>query len=112
MIHTKKRLKGRRGLHGQRFGKDILLQGPDPAKAAAFYVHLLGFEITAETPEMISLEGQRISLFIEKGPTLGPVLEVTVPNVEDAKRRLVNNGCQIVKDEPDFPRCYVKDPQA
>jgi hypothetical protein len=19
-------------------------------------------------------------------------------------------GCEIVKDEPDFPRCYVKDP--
>ncbi len=26
------------------------------------------------------------------------------------KLRLVKNGCEIVKDEPDFPRCYVKDP--
>ena len=93
------------------FGKDILLQAPDPARAAAFYVHLLGFSITAETPEMVSLQGPRISLFIEKGPSLGPVLEVTVANVEDAKRRLVNNGCEIVKDEPAFPRCYVKDAQ-
>jgi hypothetical protein len=24
--------------------------------------------------------------------------------------RLVKNGCTIVKDEPEFPRCYVKDP--
>jgi hypothetical protein len=38
------------------------------------------------------------------------VLEVTVDSVEEAKRRLVENGCEIVKDEPDFPRCYVKDP--
>jgi len=22
----------------------------------------------------------------------------------------VAKGCQVVKDEPDFPRCYVKDP--
>jgi hypothetical protein len=22
----------------------------------------------------------------------------------------VKNGCEIVKDEPDFPRCYLKDP--
>jgi hypothetical protein len=22
----------------------------------------------------------------------------------------VKNGCEVVKDEPDFPRCYVKDP--
>jgi hypothetical protein len=41
---------------------------------------------------------------------LGPVLEVTVENVADAKVRLVKNGCEIVKDEPDFPRCYVRDP--
>ena len=49
-------------------------------------------------------------MFIERGPTLGPVLEVTVPNVEEARIRLVNSGCAIVKDEPDFPRCYVQDP--
>ena len=59
---------------------------------------------------MVSLHGPRINLFIERGPALGPVLEVTVDSVEAAKRRLVNNGCQVIKDEPDFPRCYVKDP--
>jgi len=41
---------------------------------------------------------------------VGPVLEVTVDNVVDAKQRLVGEGCEVVKDEPDFPRCYVKDP--
>jgi len=29
---------------------------------------------------------------------------------EEAKLQLVKNGCVIVKDEPDFPRCYIKDP--
>jgi hypothetical protein len=33
-----------------------------------------------------------------------------VDDVEEAKLRLVKNGCNIVKDEPEFPRCYVKDP--
>jgi len=37
------------------------------------------------------------------------VLEITVDNVEEAKKRLVQNGCVIVKDEPEFPRCYVQD---
>jgi hypothetical protein len=91
------------------FGTDILIQAEHPAKAAAFYVEQLGFEITGETP-MISLHGKHINLFIERGPALGPVLEVTVGSVEEAKARLVENGCQIVKDEPAFPRCYVKDP--
>jgi len=92
------------------FGTDILIQANDPKKAALFYVQQLGFEITDEKTNMIGLHGQHINLFIERGPALGPVLEVTVANVEQAKLRLVKNGCEIVKDEPDFPRCYVKDP--
>ena len=93
-----------------KFGTDILIQAPDPGEAAGFYVKHLGFEITDENPNMISLHGEHINLFIERGPTLGPVLEVTVDNVAEAKLRLVKGGCEIVKDEPDFPRCYVKDP--
>ena len=95
---------------GNNFGSDILIQSPDPRQAAAFYVDQLKFAITGETAEMISLHGNHINLFIERGPALGPVLEVTVADVEEAKSRLVEHGCEIVKDEPDFPRCYVKDP--
>lgn len=93
-----------------RFGSDILIQAPDPKKAALFYVTHLGFEITDNNPKMLGLHGKYINLFIEPGPPLGPVLEVTVGNVGEAKQRLVAAGCEVVKDEPDFPRCYVKDP--
>jgi hypothetical protein len=92
------------------FGSDILIQSEDPGQAAAFYVNQLGFEITGETPNMISLHGPQINLFIERGPKLGPVFEVTVASVEEAKTRLTKQGCEIVKDEPNFPRCYVRDP--
>jgi len=92
------------------FGSDILIQAQDPKNAASFYIQQLGFQITDEAPDLISLHGKQINLFIERGPALGPVLEVTVANVEEAKLRLVKNGCEIVKDEPDFPRCYVRDP--
>jgi predicted enzyme related to lactoylglutathione lyase len=91
------------------FGTDILIQAQDPRQAAAFYVNQLGFTITGEEP-MLSLHGEHINLFIEQGPPLGPVLEVTVQNVEEAKGRLLKNGCVIVKNEPDVPRCYVRDP--
>lgn len=92
-----------------KFGTDILIQALDPKAAAAFYVKHLRFEITGEEP-MISLHGDHINLFIEKGPPLGPVLEVTVADVAEARARLVANGCKVVKDEPAFPRCYVEDP--
>src|ERR1700692_2645166 len=90
-----------------RFGADILIQAPDPKKAALFYVNHLRFEITDNNPKMIGLHGQHINLFIEHGHPLGPVLEVTVDNVVDAKQRLVEEGCEVVKDERDFPRCYM-----
>lgn len=92
------------------FGKDILLQAPDKKAAAEFYVKQLGFTITGEHDKWIDLHGDHINLFIEEGPALGPVLEVTVGDVEEAKRRLVAGGCEIVKDEPEFPRRYVRDP--
>jgi len=92
------------------FGTDILIQAPDPAQAAAFYVDQLGFTVTGTDPNMISLHGKHINLFIERGSALGPVLEVTVPNVAEAGQRLVDRGCEVVKDEPEFPRCYLRDP--
>ena len=69
-----------------------------------------GFTITDKHPRMIGLHGKNINLFIEPGPALGPVLEVTVRDVKEATRRLVENGCAVVKDVPEFPRTYVKDP--
>jgi predicted enzyme related to lactoylglutathione lyase len=92
------------------FGTDILIQAQDLKSAANFYVNQLGFEVTAEEPNLISLHGKHINLFIERGPALGTVLEVTVASVEEAKLRLVKNGCKIIKDEPAFPRCYIQDP--
>jgi hypothetical protein len=60
---------------------------------------------------MIALHARHINLFIEPGPPLGPVLEVIVDNVQKARARLMKNGCELIKDEPEFPRCYIRDPQ-
>ena len=92
------------------FGTDILIQAEDPRKAADFYVQELGFVITDNNPKMIGLHGENINLFIEPGPALGPVFEVTVKNLTEALPRLQKKGCQVIKDEPNVPRVYVKDP--
>ena len=91
------------------FGTDILIQVEDVEEAASFYVDQLGFTVTGREPQMVSLHGSNVNLFIETGTALGPVLEVTVENVEEAKIRLVRNGGEIIKDEPGHPRCYIKD---
>jgi hypothetical protein len=102
--------EGSEALVANTFGTDILIQAEDPLKAADFYVKELGFSITDTNPKMIGLHGEKINLFIEPGPALGPVLEVTVKSVKDAKANLTKKGCKIIKDEPHFPRCYVRDP--
>lgn len=53
------------------FGTDILIQSPDPIKAAAFYVEQLGFTITGDRP-MLSLHGKNITLFIEQARRSAP----------------------------------------
>ena len=53
------------------FGKDILIQAQDPKRAAFVYVEHLGFEITDETPNITSLQAERINLFIERRPSVG-----------------------------------------
>jgi hypothetical protein len=92
------------------FGTDILIQAKNPKKAADYYVEELGFEITDPNPKMIGLHGPNINLFIEPGPPIGTVLEVTVKSVKEAKARLKKKGCRIIKDEPNVPRTYIKDP--
>lgn len=91
------------------FGTDILIQVNDPKAAARFYVKELGFEITGESADMISIHGKNINFFIARGPMLGPVLDLSVGDVEATKRRLEAAGCKIVKDEP--PHVYILDPQ-
>jgi predicted enzyme related to lactoylglutathione lyase len=93
------------------FGRDILIQAEDAEAAARFYVEQLGFRVTDPNPKMIGLSGPNITLYIEPGPALGPVLEVFVDDVEAAKRRLVEAGATIIKDEPAVPRVYLRDPQ-
>jgi catechol 2,3-dioxygenase-like lactoylglutathione lyase family enzyme len=93
-----------------KFTRDIIIRTEDPHAAAAFYVEELGFKVTDENPDLVSLLGDGINFFIERGPGHGPVLEVHVPDVERARSALVKRGCKVVLDEPKFPRCYVRDP--
>ena len=95
---------------GNAFGPDIVIQVPDPKQAASFYIEALGFEVTEDLPDLIGLRGPHINLFIERGPTLGPVLETFVEDVDAANAQVLARGGTIVKDEPEVPRCYVRDP--
>jgi hypothetical protein len=81
-------------LMANKFGTDILIQAEEPLNAADFYVEELGFEVTDQNPKMVSLRGKNINFFIELGPALGPVFEVTVKSVKEAKARLAKRAAK------------------
>ena len=54
----------------------------------------LGFQITDKKPNMISLHGKNINFFIERGPAMGPVFEVTVKSVKEATSQTHEKGLQ------------------
>jgi len=95
---------------GNAFGTDILIQTDNPQQAAQFYKRTLGLQVTEDRADLVSLRGPHLNLFLERGPKLGPVLEVFVDDVAAAKSALIAQGGTILKDEPAFPRCYVQDP--
>jgi glyoxylase I family protein len=41
-----------------------------------------------------------------KGSRARPVFEFPVPDIQAAKRRLLNAGCVFQEEDPAFPRCY------
>ena len=66
---------------GNSFGKDILIQVPDPAKAAAFYVEQLGFAITDPNPKMVALHGNNIPTAVVEN-----LIETTKQGVQPLQR--------------------------
>jgi len=90
--------------------RDVLLQTEKMEAAAQFYEHILGFKVFERSDQLIGLETGSFRFFLDKGKPLGPVFEFTVPNVEAAKRKLVEAGCAVEAEDPKVPRCYIRDP--
>jgi len=70
----------------------------------------MGLTVVNRTEDMADLSGGDISLHIEKGPQLGPVLEILVPDIEAAKVDLVSQGWSIVVWEGREGRCHIRNP--
>ena len=93
------------------FGTDILIQAPDPEGRRVVLRESTRLHNYRRTrPVDRSPRHTNTNLFIEKDRRCGPLLEVTVDNVEMRSSGLSLPAEKVVKDEPNFPRCYVQDP--
>ncbi len=90
--------------------RDVLLQAEDLDAAVHFYETVLGFKVSHRSETLVGFETGSFCLYVEKGPSYGPVLEFKVADLDATKRTLIAAGCKIESEVPSIPRCYVRDP--
>ena len=90
--------------------RDVLIQIKKIDTAAKFYKKVLGFQVIERSEQLIGFETGSFRFFIDKGESYGPVFEFYVPNLDHAKKMLIESGCRIEIEDPRVPRCYIRDP--
>jgi catechol 2,3-dioxygenase-like lactoylglutathione lyase family enzyme len=88
---------------------EVMLRTADLEDARAFYSGALGFPIVMDSQRVIGFNTGGFNLYFEHGEPNGSVFEFEVDDVEDAKRRLLAQGCSLVEENPAIPRCYLRD---
>jgi len=88
---------------------DVMLRTNDLQDAKRFYHVTLGFPIVTESERVIGFDTGSIVLYFELGDPNGSVFEFEVDDLEDAKQKLLGNGCSLIEEDPKLPRCYLRD---
>ena len=89
---------------------DVRTQGQF-AQAVDFYTNVLGFENRSSDPELGDLDASPMRLFVlEDDEFRGPVMELFVDDLEEARKVLEANGCKVLRWRGKGQDCYVQDP--
>jgi predicted enzyme related to lactoylglutathione lyase len=90
--------------------RDVLIQTDKLDEAVRFYQSVLGLRITHQSETMVGFETGSFCLYVEKGPSYGPVFDFCVADFATAKQKLIAAGCRVENEDPSVPRCYMRDP--
>jgi predicted enzyme related to lactoylglutathione lyase len=88
---------------------DVMLRTNDFQGARAFYQGVLGYPIVSDSERVIGFDTGSFILYFEHGDDNGSVFEFEVDDVDAAKNTLLANGCTLLEEDPDLPRCYLRD---
>jgi catechol 2,3-dioxygenase-like lactoylglutathione lyase family enzyme len=90
--------------------REVIIRTDSWVEATSFYEIVLGLPVTLRTDALVGFETGAFCLYVEKGRAHGPVFEFLVPDIQAAKRRLLDAGCVVQEEDPALPRCYIRDP--
>jgi catechol 2,3-dioxygenase-like lactoylglutathione lyase family enzyme len=88
--------------------RDVIFRTARLEEAKAFYNGVLGFAIVTDSP-MLGFDTGAITMYFEPGDPNGAVFEFEVDDVNEAKAKLLAQGCTLVEENPSIPRCYLRD---
>jgi len=81
------------------------------AEAVDFYTNILGFENRSTDPNLGDLNANPINLLIlEDNEFRGPVMELFVDDLEEARKTLEASGCKVLRWRGKGQDCYIQDP--
>ena len=93
-----------------KLSRSVCLHAPDLDSAIRHFEVEMGLTLVNRTDEVADLSGGDIHLHIEKGPELGSILEILVPDIEGAKTELVSQGWRVVIWEGRDGVCRITNP--
>jgi predicted enzyme related to lactoylglutathione lyase len=80
-------------------------------QAVDFYTNVLGFKDRSSDPKLADLDAGPITLFVDEDDEFpGPILELFVDDLEQARKVLENNGCKVLRWRRKGQDCYIQDP--
>jgi len=89
---------------------DVIIRTKDWSSALRFYGETLGFAESSRTDRIVGFETGSFRLYVERGPNHGPVFDFLVEDVVATRDALIKEGCTLIEEDPQLPRCYLRDP--
>jgi catechol 2,3-dioxygenase-like lactoylglutathione lyase family enzyme len=93
-----------------KFSRCIAMQHPEEKQVLEFYRDVIGLEVVEGGPDGVELNADPYRLFLDGKEPRELIMELVVPDLEEARKELVTNGCNVERWEGKGKCCYIRDP--
>lgn len=94
-----------------RMSSNVSVRTNQFEEAVRFYSQVIGFDVRKRGETTADLDASPLTLFIDDDQELkGPVMELFVDDLEQAREILEANGCRVLRWKGKGQDCYVQDP--